>query len=229
MPLNKKNMDFLYPLDLSKEIELYSGDSRDNENSRGINGNVNAQVTGRRTCALEQAFKDYGDSVNKAARNNDGSISRRAADQLKGNIYEAHQGRSHGIDAATKGKADQTHASIGGETLSDGTKISKTDQTTDIIIETKENPWSKTRQDPYQAKTGKTARRELKNPKYDNVGKVAPSDQVPEGSGVIKNKVGGKEISSEDISSSELEQLTKDAQNQKAKYPVENSNINKMN
>ena len=227
-------MNFLVPLDFSKEIELYSRDSRDNDNSHGINGNVNAQVTGRRTCTLEQAIKDYEDSINRAARNNDGSISQRPVDKLKGNVYEAQQTGGYNIETAAKGKADQTHASTGGDTLSNGTKISKRDETTDIVVETKENPWSKTKQDHYQAKTGKTAQRELKNPKYDNVGKVAPSDQVPEGSGVIKNKVGDKEISSENISSSELEQLTKDAQNQKAKYPVEKqqqkqNELNKLN
>jgi len=227
-------MDFIKQLDFSKEIDLYPRDSGDNDNSRGINGNVNAQVTGRRTCTLEQAFKDYGDRINSSARNNDGSISRRGPDQMKGDVYQAQQTGTYNIETATKGKADQTHASTGGDTLSDGTKISKTDQTTDVVVETRENPWSKTRQDHYQAKTGKTARRELKNPKYDNVGKVAPSDQVPEGSGVIKNKVGGKEISSEDITSTELERLTKDAKNQEAKYPLEKqqekrNELNKIN
>jgi len=219
--MSLEKIAFIKPLDLSKEIELYSDDPRDNEKLRGVNGNVNAQITGRRTCTLEQAFKDRDDLINKAARNNDGSISRRAPDKLKGNVYEAQQTGDYNIDSATKGKADQTHASTGGDTLSDGTKISKNDQTTDIVVETKENPWSKTRQDPYQAKTGKTARHELKNSKYDNVGKVAPSDQVPESSGVIKNKVGGKEISSDNINSSELDQLTRDAKNQNAKYPAE--------
>jgi hypothetical protein len=205
------------PLDLSK-IEIQSPDSSNNNKGKDVAGNTNAQVTGRRTNLLEQAFKDYEDSINRAARNNDGTVSQRPADKLKGNILEAQQKASYNVDAAAKGKGDKTHASMGGDKLSDGEVISKTDPTTDIVTETKKNPWSKTKQDPYQAKSGDSAQRELDNPKYDDVDKVAPSDQVSDGNTRIKSKVGGKEISSEEITSPELDKLTEDARNQNAKY-----------
>jgi hypothetical protein len=206
-----------YKIDFAK-IGIPEYDREKGEITKNIGGTANSEITGRRTRNLEQAIQDYNDSVNAAARNNDGSLSNRPADKLKGNIHEAHQKGSYNIDAAAQGKADSTKASMGGDTKSDGTVVSKTNETTDIVIETKDSPWSKTREKPYQAKSGDTAERELQNPKYSDVDKVGPSDQVGADKSQIKDKVGGKEINSDPINSDELDSLTNKARNQKAVY-----------
>jgi hypothetical protein len=209
-----------YKIDFSR-IEIPEYNEKKGEITKNIGGNASSEITGRRTRSLEQAIQDYNDSVNAAARNTDGSLSSRPADKLKGNVFEAHQKGSYNIEAAAQGKADQTKASMGGDTKSDGTPISKTNETTDIVIETKDNPWSKTREKPYQAKSGDTAEKELQNPKYNEVGKVGPEDQVGTDKAQIKDKVGSKDIKSDPINSDELDSLTSDAQNQTAEYSSE--------
>lgn len=206
-------------IDFSKVLFTDAKDTNSNKPlSDATSGSVNAQVTGRRTQSLEEAFKEYADNVNKAARNNSGEISGRPADKLKGNIYEAQQKSEYNIDATAKGKADQTRAYMGGDTGADGKVISTHDQTTDIKIQTQDNPWGKVREKPYQAKTGKTAQREISNLKYKDVEHVGPKGQVADGN-TISDKVGSKTISSDPTTPEELDKLTRDAKEQKVKYP----------
>ncbi|SLK50448.1 Uncharacterised protein [Mycobacteroides abscessus subsp. abscessus] len=200
------------------------------ENANNAAQNI---LANERVINLQNAFENYKTIMENSVRTKAGNVNLLADDKLKGFVFEAQQKASFNIDAAEKGLfPSDIKASIGTDTLADGSKLSSIDTNRDIVIESTpslrqklglENPTAK----DYQAKVLKTESKTRKALDQYEANPVGPAEQVPEYARINEN-YRGKTVLAEERTTEQLMDDVRQAKKGTVEYEHKTERMNKL-